>query len=243
MVEEIARLVEDGIEDAELEEARAYLLGREPFRRETARQWADLLTEAEHYGLPLDDPEHRQPELDALDRDTVEAAARRHIRPEELRVTVGLPEEDEEGEEEPDRPVSLPDDPYLDSGIELAPTFVCGQHGERETLAEGDTGAVAEGHPQAPGLDAEPSRLIGRCFIKGKDLDLDACQSRGDDIFGHSVLCELGDHLGQVDGAQESSRNGVRNHFSARLAVQQGEQRRGVEDHSTHAATPGGVLR
>ena len=75
-----------------MEEARAYLLGREPFRHETARQWADLLIEAEEYDLPLDDFDHRKAELDALDRPTVEAAARRHIHPEELRVTVGMPE-------------------------------------------------------------------------------------------------------------------------------------------------------
>lgn len=92
VVEEITRLVEGGIEESELEEARAYLLGREPFRRETARQWADILTEAEHYGLPLDDPEQRKAELNGLDRAAVEAAARRHIHPGELRVTVGLPE-------------------------------------------------------------------------------------------------------------------------------------------------------
>ncbi|HEX9945675.1 MAG TPA: pitrilysin family protein [Thermoanaerobaculia bacterium] len=93
VAEEIARLVEDGIEAAELEEARAYLLGREPFRRETARQWSDLLIEAEEYGLPVDDFEHRKAELEALDRATVEEAARRHVRPDELRVTVGLPGE------------------------------------------------------------------------------------------------------------------------------------------------------
>jgi len=69
--DEIARLVDDGIKDAELEEARAYLLGREPFRRETARQWADLLIEAAEYGLPLVDPEQRRRELEALDRETV----------------------------------------------------------------------------------------------------------------------------------------------------------------------------
>lgn len=91
VIEEIARLVRDGIEPAELEEARAYLLGREPFRRETARQWADLLNEAVSYHLPLDDPDLRERELRALDLETVQAAARRHIRPEELRVTVGLP--------------------------------------------------------------------------------------------------------------------------------------------------------
>jgi zinc protease len=92
VIDEITRLVEKGIEDAELEEARAYLLGREPFRRETARQWADLLVEAAQYDLPLDDPEQRRHELEALDRTAVEAAIRRHVRPADLRVTVGMPE-------------------------------------------------------------------------------------------------------------------------------------------------------
>lgn len=91
VVEEIARLVEDGVTDEELEEARSYLLGREPFRRETARQWAELLVDAEHYGLPLDDPDWRRNTLAALDRRAVEEAARRHIIPGDLRVTVGLP--------------------------------------------------------------------------------------------------------------------------------------------------------
>jgi zinc protease len=92
VAEEIAKLVEDGITDTELEEARAYLLGREPFRRETARQWADLLTEAMEYGVPLDDPEHRQRELKSLDRRAVEEAARRHVHPGSLRITVGMPQ-------------------------------------------------------------------------------------------------------------------------------------------------------
>jgi zinc protease len=91
VIEEVSRLVEQGIDDRELEEARSYLLGREPFRRETARQWAELLIEAEQYGLPLDDPHRRTADLRALDRAAVEAAARRHLRPADLRVTLGLP--------------------------------------------------------------------------------------------------------------------------------------------------------
>jgi zinc protease len=91
VAEELARLVEHGLDDQELEEARSYLLGREPFRRETARQWADLLLEAEQYGLPLDDPYRRTADLRALDRRTCEAAARRHLHPENLKVTIGLP--------------------------------------------------------------------------------------------------------------------------------------------------------
>lgn len=89
--DELERLVADGVTEDELADSRSYLLGRDPFTRETARQWADLLAQAEHYGLPLDDPAWRRRRLEALDRPAVVAAARRHLRPDELVVTVGLP--------------------------------------------------------------------------------------------------------------------------------------------------------
>src|SRR5581483_6473621 len=91
--EELARLLADGITDEEFQEARQYLLGREPFRRESARQWADILAEAAYWGLPLDDAKWCERELEVLDRAAVEAAARRHLVPERLKVTVGLPSE------------------------------------------------------------------------------------------------------------------------------------------------------
>ncbi len=89
--EEIERLVTDGATAAELESARAWLLGREPFRHETSRQWADLLAEAEHYGLPLDRPEVRRRRLEEVTAAEVAAALQRHVDPARLRVTVGLP--------------------------------------------------------------------------------------------------------------------------------------------------------
>lgn len=89
--EELHRILDEGIGVAELEEARSYLLGREPFRHETGRQWADVLAEAEFYGLETDRPEVVRHRYEALERRDVEAAARRFIRPDELRVTVGLP--------------------------------------------------------------------------------------------------------------------------------------------------------
>jgi len=92
--DEIARLLDHGVTGDELEEARGYLLGRDPFTRETARQWADLLAQSEHYGLPFDDPAWRRGRLEAPDRAAVEAAARRHVRPGEMVVTVGVPEEE-----------------------------------------------------------------------------------------------------------------------------------------------------
>lgn len=89
--EEIERLIQDGVEEDELESARSYLLGREPFERETARQWADLLAESVLYHLPLDDPRWRERRLRDLTHEDVEAALRRHVRPDDLRVTVGMP--------------------------------------------------------------------------------------------------------------------------------------------------------
>jgi zinc protease len=89
--EELERLLHDGLTDEEVDEARSYLLGREPFRRETARQWSDLLAESELYGLPVEDPAWTAARYRALDRASVEAAARRHLDPGKLKVTVGLP--------------------------------------------------------------------------------------------------------------------------------------------------------
>jgi zinc protease len=89
--EEIARLVADGLEPAELEEARSYLIGREPFRRETARQWADLASHATILGLPLEDLEWRLAALREVSHAEVSSALRRHVDPERLYVTVGLP--------------------------------------------------------------------------------------------------------------------------------------------------------
>jgi zinc protease len=87
--EEMARLVESGITDQEMRDARAYLLGREPFRRETARQWSEILASAELYGLPVDDPDWMRERWRRLDRSEVEETVRRHLEPERLQVTIG----------------------------------------------------------------------------------------------------------------------------------------------------------
>jgi zinc protease len=89
--DELGRIAEGGVDRDELEAARGYLLGREPFRRETARQWADLLAESLFYEIPYDDPEWIRQALERVDVSAVREAARRHIRPQELRVTLGRP--------------------------------------------------------------------------------------------------------------------------------------------------------
>lgn len=89
--DELARFLAEPIPAEELESARSYLLGREPFRRETARQWADLLAVAALLDLPLDDPDWHAGKIAALTAEEVAAAARRWIDPERLLVTRGLP--------------------------------------------------------------------------------------------------------------------------------------------------------
>ena len=89
--EELDRLLEDGPAE-EVRSARDYLLASEPFRFETARQWSDLLVDAELFGLPLDDLEWRRSRWRRLARPQVAAAARRHLRVEELRFVLGVPD-------------------------------------------------------------------------------------------------------------------------------------------------------
>ncbi|HEX2464261.1 MAG TPA: pitrilysin family protein [Thermoanaerobaculia bacterium] len=92
--EELVRFIDDGLTPSEFEDARTYLLRREPFRRETPQQWADLLAQSALYGLPYDDPEWVKNSYRSLDRATVEAAIRRHLDPDRVKVTIGVPRGD-----------------------------------------------------------------------------------------------------------------------------------------------------
>ncbi len=89
--DELARFLVEPIFAADLESARSYLLGREPFRRETARQWADLMAVSGLLDLPLDDPDWYSDQVRRLTAADVESAARRWIDPAGLLVTRGLP--------------------------------------------------------------------------------------------------------------------------------------------------------
>lgn len=88
---ELERLLADGVSAAEIDSARAYLLGREPFRRETARQWADLLSDATILGVPVDHPDWLRSVIQELTPADLLAAAGRHISLECLCVTLGVP--------------------------------------------------------------------------------------------------------------------------------------------------------
>ena len=86
--EELTRLLDEPFPRAELEEARSYLLGCEPFRRETARQWAALLAEAAFYGLPLDRPSWVRRQIAEVGIADVERVAARYLEPRRLKTTV-----------------------------------------------------------------------------------------------------------------------------------------------------------
>jgi len=89
--EEIDRLLDRGPEPLEVRDAVSYLRGREPFRRETTRQRADLMAQAGLHGLPLDEPGWMEERLAAATPASLLETARRHLRPEEIRVAVGAP--------------------------------------------------------------------------------------------------------------------------------------------------------
>ncbi|MDH3404726.1 MAG: insulinase family protein [Acidobacteriota bacterium] len=91
--EELDRLVTDGVTAAELAAARSFLEGQECFRRETARQWAEIMAEAELTGHPVDQPGWGAARWGPLTIAELAAIAERWLDPAGLWVTVGLPSE------------------------------------------------------------------------------------------------------------------------------------------------------
>ncbi len=75
-----------------LEACRTGLFGREPFLTETAGLWAGQLVDALLFDLPSYQRSWRLERIERLSPDGVFQAARRHLRPDRLRITVGLPE-------------------------------------------------------------------------------------------------------------------------------------------------------
>lgn len=86
---ELDRLVRDGVTEEELRDAKAFVLGRAPFARETARQWANLLAQAELFGVAIDDSEWTAARWRQVGREDASRVARRYLDPRRLRITVG----------------------------------------------------------------------------------------------------------------------------------------------------------
>lgn len=91
VVEELERLVVDGVRSHELEMAKRYLLGSAPFRRETAAQVAALQAQACFFDQPYDREDWFAEQIRAVDRERLDDVVRRHLGPERLLTTIGLP--------------------------------------------------------------------------------------------------------------------------------------------------------
>jgi zinc protease len=91
IVEELEQVRAAGLTFEEIEEARAYLAGREPFRRETARQWADLAAAGGIEGMPFEDEGWSRRRILEPGAAEVAAALARHLDPGRLAVAVGRP--------------------------------------------------------------------------------------------------------------------------------------------------------
>ncbi len=89
--QELERLVTDGVSTAELTAAKSFLEGQEAFRLETARQWAGVMAEAEHTGLPVDSPSWGATRWAAIGPASLAPIAERWLAPSDLWVTVGMP--------------------------------------------------------------------------------------------------------------------------------------------------------
>lgn len=87
----LAEVLEEPPDAAALEACKTGMLGREPFLRETAGLWAGQLVDALLFDLPSYQRRWRLERIERLSPDGVFQAARRHLAPERLRVTVGLP--------------------------------------------------------------------------------------------------------------------------------------------------------
>ncbi len=91
VVEELDQLIVSGLAEQEFNDARSYLIGREPFHRETARQWADLAAETEIFGIPLDDESWVIDRWRNLTNSDVSRAIRSHLDLGKLKTTRGVP--------------------------------------------------------------------------------------------------------------------------------------------------------
>lgn len=87
----LAEVLEEPPDAAALEACKTGMLGREPFLRETAGLWAGQLVDALLFDLPSYQRRWRLERIERLSPDGVFQAARRHLEPERILVTVGLP--------------------------------------------------------------------------------------------------------------------------------------------------------
>ena len=78
-LETIRSIRNDGVQETELEQAKAYLAGTYPMRTETNEAMAAAIADVDYYGLPLDWVEHYRERIHAVTRDEVRTAAQKHL--------------------------------------------------------------------------------------------------------------------------------------------------------------------
>jgi len=92
--EALHEVLERPPEVAVLEACKTGMFGREPFLTETAGLWAGLLVDALLFELPSYRRSWRLERIERLSPDGLLQAARRHLKPERMLVTVGVPGQD-----------------------------------------------------------------------------------------------------------------------------------------------------
>jgi zinc protease len=88
ILDQVRGMVDQPVSDKELTEARDYLVGVFPLRFETAGQVAGAISGLVIHGLPDDELDRYRPAVSAVTGDEVAAAARDHLRPDELSVVL-----------------------------------------------------------------------------------------------------------------------------------------------------------
>ncbi len=82
----IRELIAKGVTDGELADAKAYLKGSLPLRAQSREEIAGILVEAHRYGLGADWLERLPAKIDAVTKEQVEAAAKKHLHPDRMIV-------------------------------------------------------------------------------------------------------------------------------------------------------------
>lgn len=104
--EELDRVAGGDLGAAEIEEARAYLLGRLPFHFEIPGQWAEAMGDAALYRRPEDDPRWHAERLRSVTVEEIHEMARRHLKTQGVSVTLGIPGEAPGGRPSLDSPLN-----------------------------------------------------------------------------------------------------------------------------------------
>ena len=90
IVKELKKIIEQGVSQTELSEAKAYLTGSFPLRMDTNGKMVRLLSAMELYGLGLDFPEKYTKLINQVTAEEVLRVARTYLKPDNfLLVVVG----------------------------------------------------------------------------------------------------------------------------------------------------------